>query len=94
LLDHRQTIVDGGELTLDVVELLVEVGDELVEGSLEVTIVAIGSHGSGLGSNWSPRYQCQSPVGRGRWVAAARVWGRCRCWLWGGKREARGKREA
>jgi hypothetical protein len=45
------------ELSLDVVELHVEIGDKLVEGGLEVTIVAVGTHGSGVGSNRSPRYQ-------------------------------------
>jgi hypothetical protein len=54
LLDRRQMIVDGGELALDVIELLVEVGDELVKGSLEVTIV--GTNDSGVGSNRSARY--------------------------------------
>ena len=57
LFDRRQAVVDGVELALDVVELHVEVSDELVEGVLEVTIVAVGTHGNGVGSNRSLRYQ-------------------------------------
>ena len=55
LLDRRQAVVDGVELALDVIELRVKVGDELIEGGFEVTIVVVGTNGSGVGSGWSPR---------------------------------------
>jgi hypothetical protein len=57
LLDTHQAVIDGGELALDVIELRVKISDELVECGFEVTVVAIGTHGSGMGSNWSLRYE-------------------------------------
>jgi hypothetical protein len=57
LLDTRQAIVGGGELALDVIKLRVKISDELVECDLEFTIVAVGTHGNGMGLNRSLRYQ-------------------------------------
>jgi hypothetical protein len=57
LLDRHQAVIDGGELALYVVELRVKISDELVECGLEVIVVAIGTHGSGVGLIRSPRYQ-------------------------------------
>jgi hypothetical protein len=41
--------------------LRVEVGNELVEGGHNVTIVVVGTHGSGVGSNRSPDTRCKGP---------------------------------
>ena len=57
MLDRRQAVVDGVELALDVIKLRVKVSNELVEGGFDVTIVVVDTHGSGVGSGWSLRYQ-------------------------------------
>lgn len=71
LFDVHEAVIDGGESISDLIELQVEIGDEFLEQSLEVDVVSVGTHCSGVGSNWSSDTRCNKHDGGGCWQ-----------WLW------------